>query len=181
MKKNQNAFTLIELMVTLVVLAILAAIAAPSFTTMVANNRSSSLGHELTAAINLARAEAIKRGGRVSICVSSNGTSCAAAGTNWNAGRLIFVDDATSDTATPVVGSAIQYQQGDARSSITVMRGGAAQNYIRFTGQGMLARPANNTDTVTITSQYTGCQGNNALQLEVGVAGRVSQSKQNCS
>lgn len=181
MKKNQNAFTLIELMVTLVVLAILVAIAAPSFTTMIANNRSSSLGHELTAAINLTRAEAIKRGGRVSICVSSNGTSCAAAGTNWNAGWLIFVDTAASDTAAPGMGTLIQYQQGDARRSITVTKGGAAQNYIRFTGQGLLARPANNTDIITIASQYTGCQSNHATQLQVGVAGRISQSKQNCS
>jgi glutamine amidotransferase-like uncharacterized protein len=91
------------------------------------------------------------------------------------------VDDATSDTAAPDVGTLIQYQQGDARSSITVTKGGVAQNYIRFTGQGMLARPANNTDTITITAQYTGCQSNNAARLEVGVAGRISQSKQNCS
>ena len=52
MKKTQNAFTLIELMVTLVVLAILAAIAMPAFNTMIANNRSNSLGHELTASMS---------------------------------------------------------------------------------------------------------------------------------
>jgi len=181
MRKKQSAFTLVELIVTMAVLAVLAAIAVPSFTTMIANNRSSSLGREFAAAINLVRAEAIKRGGRVSICVSSNGSSCAAASTNWNAGWLIFVDGATSDTAAPSVGTLIQYHQGDSRSSITVVKGATAQAYFRFTGQGILARAVSDTTPITINAQYTGCNGTNAQQIEVGLAGRVSQSKTNCS
>jgi len=181
MKKKQNAFTLIELIVTMVILAILAAIAAPSLAAMVANNRSASLGREIAAGINLARAEAIKRGGRVSICVSSNGASCAAAGTSWSAGWMIFVDSTTSAIGAPVVAIPIQHRQGDSRTSVTVVKGSTAQSYLRFTSMGMLARAATDTGLIVITSQYSGCTDNNASRLEVGLGGRISQSKVNCS
>jgi type IV fimbrial biogenesis protein FimT len=40
-----------------------------------------------------ARSEAIKRTNRVTICASSNGTSCTGAGALWKNGWLVFVDE----------------------------------------------------------------------------------------
>lgn len=77
-------FSLIELMVTAAVLAILAAVAMPSLIGVVNNNRLASGTNELIAALQQARMEAIRRNGSVSVCRSTNGASCAGAAGSWN-------------------------------------------------------------------------------------------------
>lgn len=88
---RQLGFTVIELMVAVMVLAILTVIAVPSFQATITSNRLNTSIGELTAALSLARAEAIRRGQRVTICATADGTSCDA-GNNWTAGWLVFVD-----------------------------------------------------------------------------------------
>ncbi|MGJ7917899.1 GspH/FimT family pseudopilin [Massilia sp. LXY-6] len=74
-------FTLIELLVVVVIVAILASLAAPSFSAMIANQRTRAAGTDLYAALTLARSEAIKRNLPVSLVpVSSD---------NWAAGWRI--------------------------------------------------------------------------------------------
>ena len=82
--KRNAGFSLIELMVTIAVLAILMAIAFPSFTALVNSNRLSSNANELLAALQLARSEAVSRNTAVSVCRSDNGAACAS-GAQWNA------------------------------------------------------------------------------------------------
>ena len=60
-------FTLIELMVTIAIAAILLGVAIPNFSTVISGNRLTTQTNELAAALNLARSEAIKRGIQVSI------------------------------------------------------------------------------------------------------------------
>src|SRR5690606_26120471 len=106
MKSTQRAFTIVELLITVTVLAILSGIAIPASRTMIANNRSSTLANEMFTALSLARSEAIKRGGRVSLCVGNADAGCA--GTSWQNGWIVFADNAGSDTASPVVGTVIR-------------------------------------------------------------------------
>lgn len=63
--RRQNGFTLVELMVTVAVLAILSTIAYPSFQSTIRSNRVATTTNELIASLALARSEAIKntRGG----------------------------------------------------------------------------------------------------------------------
>lgn len=77
-------FTLIELMVTLAVLAIIVAIAAPAFTGLVNSNRLTTQSNELIGGIQMARSEAIKRNARVSFCGSADGAACLADGSTWS-------------------------------------------------------------------------------------------------
>lgn len=83
-------FTLIELLVTIAVLAILLALAVPSFTSLINSNRLAAQTNELVASLQQARIEAVKQNRRTTICRSTNGTSCAAAGrwTQW----ITYVD-----------------------------------------------------------------------------------------
>lgn len=81
--KAGQGFTLIELMVTLVVLGIIAAIATPAFTGLVNANRLTSQSNELIGAIQMARSEAIKRNERVSFCGSTDGAACVAGSATW--------------------------------------------------------------------------------------------------
>ena len=85
--RQEPGFTLIELVVTLAVASILLTVAIPSFRSTIQNNRSTGQANEFLTSLMLARSEAVKRGVTASVCVSSNGTSCA--GSNWAGGWLI--------------------------------------------------------------------------------------------
>lgn len=76
-----GGFTLVELMVTLAVLAVLLGIAVPSFQNITNRNRLTAITNEMVAALQLARVEAVRRNARVTFCPTTNGTSCG--GANW--------------------------------------------------------------------------------------------------
>ena len=84
-------FTLIELMVTLAVAAILLTIAVPNMRTFIQNGHLNTQINDLIGDLSLARSEAIKRRTNVGICKSVNGIACAGGG-DWRDGRAIFVD-----------------------------------------------------------------------------------------
>ena len=84
-------YTVLELMVTLAVLALLAAVAIPSFDDSIQRNARDSAMLDLMSSLSLARSEAVNASSTVSLCRSSNQTACAGAG-DWAAGWLIFVD-----------------------------------------------------------------------------------------
>jgi type IV fimbrial biogenesis protein FimT len=83
-------FTLLELMVTLAVAAILAVIALPSFRDLLRKNQVSSANNALLADLSYARSEAITRGNVVSICPSSDGSACTANGQAYESGWLVY-------------------------------------------------------------------------------------------
>ena len=68
--------TIIELAVTLVVLAVLVAVAVPAFTRLLLDTDRATVLSELTAALNLARTEALGRGLPVVVCRSSDAATC---------------------------------------------------------------------------------------------------------
>jgi type IV fimbrial biogenesis protein FimT len=84
-----RGFTLLELMVVVAIAAILMALALPSFQYTLRSNRIATTTNQFTAAINMARGEAIKNTLGAAICPSANGTAC---GVDWDAGWLVWVD-----------------------------------------------------------------------------------------
>ena len=90
MKKN-SGFTLIELMITLAIVAILLTVGVPSLTAFMQGNRLISSTNELVSALHVARSEAIKLNVRVSVCESSDGANCSTTG-NWENGWIVFID-----------------------------------------------------------------------------------------
>jgi type IV fimbrial biogenesis protein FimT len=90
-RSPHHGFTLIELMVTVSLIAILLAIAGPGFKSSLGSGRLSSTANELTAAIQLARMEAMRFNQRVVICRSTNSSTCATSSANWT-GWIVFID-----------------------------------------------------------------------------------------
>jgi type IV fimbrial biogenesis protein FimT len=104
MKNRHIGFTLIELMVVIAVGAILMAIAAPSFQSLLDPTRMSSISGQLMSDLNLARSESINRNSRVLVCArNAAGDGCAAT-TDWSVGWLVCYDNET--TSTPRNGTA---------------------------------------------------------------------------
>jgi type IV fimbrial biogenesis protein FimT len=94
---SQRGFTLIELMVTITVLAILLALSVPSFSQLVSNNRAASMTNDLQFSLKLARSESIKRGVTVALCPraavadgATNTAACSDAVADWQNGWLVI-------------------------------------------------------------------------------------------
>lgn len=102
---TQRGFTLVELMVTVVIVAIVMGIGLPNFRDGVKRNRLVSQSNELASDMNFARTQAVMRGVKISICpsdpsASGNGgqTQCTTPGTGgWN-GWIVFTDPDDSCT-----------------------------------------------------------------------------------
>lgn len=78
---REGGFTLLELVITVAVLAITLSIAIPSFQGITNRNRLTAVANELSAALQLTRMEAIRRNARVTFCPSTDGAACG--GDNW--------------------------------------------------------------------------------------------------
>lgn len=102
---RHGGFTLIELMVTVAIAAILSMIAAPSLSDFVIRNRSSAASNEFMASVLRARTEAVSRNSCVTMCVStttsSTSPSCAATTeTAWGNGWVVFRNPACDASVT---------------------------------------------------------------------------------
>ena len=89
-------FSLVELMITLVVMSVAMAMAVPGFRYLNNSSRITAPANELVAGLQLARAEAVRRNARVVLCGSSDGASCAG-GSNWG-GWIVFADTDSDNT-----------------------------------------------------------------------------------
>lgn len=93
-------FTLLELMVVLAIVAILATLAAPSFTRLVQSNTMSSAANSFLADMRYARSQSIQRGRSVVMCRSNApeasdprcDSDAGADGAGWVSGWIVFID-----------------------------------------------------------------------------------------
>lgn len=90
--KKYSGLTLVELLVTLVVAGVLAAVAVPGMRTMLVRRQVQATIDSLQADFRYARVQALKRGHSVTICRSDNGTACHADDGSWQVGWIIFDD-----------------------------------------------------------------------------------------
>lgn len=96
-QSDQKGFTLIEMLVSLVVLAILLSIGVPSFQSLVAQNRATSAANELQSALHLARSTALAQSRPVTVCAANFAVSPPACRTDedWSEGWMVLQDGQT--------------------------------------------------------------------------------------
>lgn len=151
MSKRSQGMTLVELMVTLAIVAVGAAIAAPSFKGMIADTRLSAQANDLLASLKYTRSEAVKRNARVSICKKASDDTCAATATataSWQGGWLVFVDGGAVGTIDGA--DTILRVQGSLKSS-TLTGDGGVTNYVSYIGSGQTSASAGGTQVGTFS------------------------------
>lgn len=172
-----SGFGLIELIVTVSIVAILATIALPSFATVIRSNRVASQTNDLLNAINLARNEAITRTRGVTVCAASTASGIpSTCGTDWNLGWIVFLDTSAGDAA-PAVGTVLKTWLPNANNRLTTV---GAQTYIRFTARGEAI--ANPVAPVTFKLKpASNCAQQQQRAIVVSALGRTSSTKADCS
>lgn len=163
-KSDPRGFTLIELMVTISIAAILLAIGVPSFQAIIENNRLATQSNELITAVSLARSEAIKRGVDISITPNTldyvNGW-CVHTGVACNAGT--------------------ELRQFPALRGMVIAVDTGNGTVVTFNGRGQKEAPGG---VVTFSLQPTGCATGTtgrARMIEIVGTGRASVSTGNCA
>jgi type IV fimbrial biogenesis protein FimT len=95
--RNQDGFTLIEMMVTLAISAIMITTGVPAFQHIVQTNRQAAQSAMLVRALQFARTEAIRQAADVTVCSGSatggpNGTAACRNNSDWSNGWIVFID-----------------------------------------------------------------------------------------
>ncbi|MCT8090780.1 GspH/FimT family pseudopilin [Acinetobacter kookii] len=156
--KKQSAFTLIELMVTIAILAIIATLAAPNLSQMLHNTKVNTSSGDILSFLQQSRTEAIRLGKTVIVCGSSDGSSCLSANkTNWSTGLIAT----HSGSTTPIQKLTFDSSQ----LSIT------GPETITFNTFGSTTAEHEITVTIPDANTYSVC---------VEVIGRAFKSKSGC-
>lgn len=134
---SAGGLTLLELMVTVAIVAIIGAFAVPSFQTMIQANQTRTVASELMATLNLARSEAARRGQPVSVCRSSNGSSCASSGTGWDSGWIAFVNIDNDKPAVRDNDEQILQIRQNLPTGVTVRPNNNFTNYLSYSRTGL--------------------------------------------
>lgn len=151
----ERGFTLIELMVTVAVLAVLLSIAIPNYQTFMMNSRMASQANDLITSLSLARSEAVKRAANVTVCASSDSATCTG---GWAAGWIV------SDAA----GTPLRIQQA-LKGASTLTGGSDVTSTITFTASGRTTIPATATaasTTLTLCPPAPASVQGRAIQIE---------------
>ena len=96
--RKARGFTLIEMMTAIFILAVLVALAVPSFRDASLSSKLSGFANGIVASAQLARSEAIKRNVTVTLCASSDGETCDEPD-GWEAGWIVLADEGGANEA----------------------------------------------------------------------------------
>jgi len=169
---GSRGFTLIELMVAVAMIAILSAVAAPSFSDMMVRSAIRSASSDLGADLNVARAEAIRVGGRVSVCPRASPTAMAC-GSDWAQGWLVYREAGTTNIGTFEGADRLLREHAGIHRDLTLTRT-TGTGAITFTPSGALQPDG----TVSIARLALRAPHQKGRDLEVSVIGRLTTKVQ---
>lgn len=157
-RSRQQGFTLLELVITMTIAAILLVIGVSSYKYITTSNRMAGEINSLLGDMQFARAEGIKEGQTVTICAAnSTDTGCSGSANAWNAGWLVFSGDGPQPASSDYIlrvrnsfsgGDTLQ-PADDTTSSVQFNREGFAM--------GLAGAVTMELHDPTGNSQYTRC------------------------
>lgn len=182
-----SGFTLIELMVTISVLAILLSIAVPSFQGFVWSSRLTATTNDLASALAMARSEAVKRATRVTVCKSGTtntaNPTCSAA-VDWQDGWIVFVDGGTAGTVDGTdSGNILRVFQPTVSNGMAIDGGINFANWLSYLPSGVSIGNGNLANG-TFTVDFAICPNpatNMARTIVLNSTGRAMTTRINCT
>jgi len=169
---REKGFTLIELMITLAIAAILLTVAVPSFQSLIENNRLATNVNQVITILHYLKSEAVKRNVAVSLCAGNPNNGCACnpgpgCNATWKNGYIVFTDPNVNCTVDQ--GDQILQAREGIRGDYTI----TAVGCLTFRALGNLS--ANNTVTISIcTSNLT---ADNIRDIVINPVGRPNVQK----
>lgn len=155
--RRQRGFTAIEMLVATLIGAVLLGLALPAFAALIQTHRLSGEIYGFATDLQFARAEAVRRGAPVSVCLSADGQRCAESG-DWSEGWIVFTD-ADGDQA-PASAEHVLLQRGRWSSSDSLRAHDDTTAYTFSRDGYLLHREANShvaLDTVPPNPATTRC------------------------
>jgi len=172
----RGGFTLIELMITLAIAAIILAFAAPSFTTFIADQRVRTAIADIHHDLTYARADALGNARQVIL---------ERTGANWNQGWLICVDNNPTngqcDLPAEEVLKITQRIPGDRLRLCTNVVDFVQRIVFRADGRIVRATPVTDLDQITVSDDIGDADATNdkIRSIFFGASGRMSTIEQN--
>lgn len=168
-KRSERGASLLEILAAMGTAAVLVGTAVPWITGLAADVGRSSETNEFLADLAAARVEAIRRGSRVVLCVSSDRSTCSPSG-YWSQGRIMFVDP--NNNARRDDGESVLYVRGGAEPAWLIKGNASVASYISYhpLGRSRLTNGGFQAGTLTICSP--GTSTTKASQIVISSAGR---------
>ena len=168
--KFSKGFTIIELMVTLVLVGVLVTFGVPGFSGLIERNQLTTGINKFVSSLSLARSEAIKRNQRISVCASSNTEQCADIG--FENGWLVYVDNNQNNNRES--DEELIWVGGPLKNNFTLRGSPEFNNSISYMATG---RVGDNTQGEVRLCKYNDIT--KARMLIIIATGRVQQAKLN--
>lgn len=153
--RRPRGFSLVELMITILVVAVLTAIAWPNFRNFMHRNTVTSQANQVLAALQYARNEAVSRRYPTALCGSTDQLKCTAADTSFENGWLIWRDSNLSGTPDYTAGTdeLLRVTQPQTGVSIRSFGGSGAPNLIAFDQRGAVIAAGGNASTIVVCAK----------------------------
>lgn len=169
--KSETGFTLIELIVTVAIAAIVLGIGLPMMSSFARDTRMASRTNELVTALNYARTEAVERGEFVSLCPSSDEASCTG-NTDWTVGWIVWEDEVGAGDGDVDGGETI-LRIGESSTNMTIDTNVSS---ITYESGGSL----NGGAGVTFELTPDQCDGDDKREIDINLSGRPRASQVSC-
>jgi type IV fimbrial biogenesis protein FimT len=133
-----RGFTIVELLITIAIVAILASLAGPSFSLLLERNRISTITNQFTGALTYARNEAVTRNRRVVVCKVADATLAlpqCQAGSAWDNGWIVFIDD--NGNSQLDANEMLLRVTGAIPANYSILSQGPATSWIVFNANGL--------------------------------------------
>jgi type IV fimbrial biogenesis protein FimT len=178
-RRPQKGFSVIELMIAVAIVAVVTALAFPSYKAWIQNTKIRTSAESILNGLQIARAEAVKRNASVKFCLGTVNPDCIPVvpltNSNWVVGCDVVVAAPVAPAVTPLECPAVIQSRStgeDASSAITVGTTPAATAKVVFNNLGTVA-PAPTTFAVTVPASVLADARTLNVTLGVGGNGRM--------